>query len=466
MIPHDASYREVLKRFRRGEASREEAREVIRHLLGGCGECKAATSQIWASPEERDSLQDRSGRRRGQRSAVVDYSSVFTQVMDRLSREEVAVAEEAADVPALRAELCRHPRTRQKVLAANSTRFQSWALVESLLEDCRSLWQTDIEESHHLVRLAVHLSESLAAERYGTARIRDLQARCWGEYGNVLRIQEEYREAERAFDRAREILAQGTGDALEKAALLSLEASMWSTRHQFGRAIALLDRTIAIARRLGEAQLLGRVLIKKAQCDTDRGQPEAALSYLLEAQRLLDPTRDVRLMAKIQHNILYALVQAGRLEEAAAGLADTRALYRALDCPIDQLRVTWLEGRIFQGLGQLEEAETCYRGVLEGLLAEGLDYDAALLSLDLALLYSERNRPDAMRELVAAMLPIFHSHRIHREAIAALLVFRDAVAREQVSDQFVHSLAAYLESAATEPQLRFQPPPGLRGGDR
>jgi hypothetical protein len=39
--------RGLLQRFLRGEASREEKGEVVRHLLAGCRECVAVTRPVW-----------------------------------------------------------------------------------------------------------------------------------------------------------------------------------------------------------------------------------------------------------------------------------------------------------------------------------------------------------------------------------------------------------------------------------
>lgn len=203
--------------------------------------------------------------------------------------------------------------------------------------------------------------------------------------------------------------------------------------------------------------------MRKAHCDIDRGRPELALSLLLQAQGLLDADSEPRLQYVVQHNILFALIKAGRFEEAAAGLDGTRALLNRLDYPIDRIRLEYLEGGILVGLGRTAEAEERFHSALQGMLAEGLHYDAALVGLDLAALLSQQNRHAEVRELAAAMLPVFTSHRIHREAIAALLVFQEAVQREKLSAQLVEELSAYLRNAASDPQLRFQPPAWLKG---
>lgn len=456
MSAHGPAYRAGLERFRRGIASRAESKEVVRHLLAGCTECRRMTTGLWVAGGNFSSEVLGAASREDERSSGYDYSGVFARAESELHARQVALAEEQGAVPRLRQELARHPRSRQEILVENSSRFQTWSLIESLLEDCRRLCQTDPEEAAHLARLSIRLGERLDVEHYGQERIRDLQARALAELANVCRVREQHVEAEKHFDCARELLRLGTGDPVEKARLLSLEASLWNNQNGFDRAIGLLDRTIATARRLSESELLTRALIQKAKYNADRGLPEAALSLLLEAQKHLEPALDPRLATNVQHNILYALVQAGRFDEAAAGLADTRELYRKLDFPIDQIRLAWLEGRIFHGLGKLEMAESRLRFALDRMLAEGLDFDAAMVGLDLAVLYCEQNRVKETRELAAAMLPVFRSHHIQREAIAALLVFREAAAQEKLSTELARELAQYFQRLLTEPSLRFR----------
>jgi hypothetical protein len=60
------------------------------------------------------------------------------------------------------------------------------------------------------------------------------------------------------------------------------------------------------------------------------------------------------------------------------------------------------------------------------------------------------------------MLPIFQSLGIHREAIAAVLVFQQAAEMEAVSTGLIQELAAYFQRASKEPGLRFR---GHNGSD-
>jgi len=56
------------------------------------------------------------------------------------------------------------------------------------------------------------------------------------------------------------------------------------------------------------------------------------------------------------------------------------------------------------------------------------------------------------------MVPIFQSKEVHREAIAALTIFRQAVEREQATAQLAQEILAYLRKARHNPELQFEPP--------
>lgn len=64
---------------------------------------------------------------------------------------------------------------------------------------------------------------------------------------------------------------------------------------------------------------------------------------------------------------------------------------------------------------------------------------------------SRDGRPKACR-----MLPIFRAQDVHREAVAALFLFHEAVREVQVTVVFIRELASYLDAARHDPSLRFR----------
>lgn len=125
-----------------------------------------------------------------------------------------------------------------------------------------------------------------------------------------------------------------------------------------------------------------------------------------------------------------------------------------------QLRITGLRGKIAAAQGDFSTAEAAFLAMREGFLQEESGYDAAIVSMDLALLYLRQGRTAELKALAKEMLPIFRSQDIHREAVAALVLFQEALLEEQVTAAFVRELAAYLDAARYDPSRRFRQRPG------
>jgi hypothetical protein len=120
--------------------------------------------------------------------------------------------------------------------------------------------------------------------------------------------------------------------------------------------------------------------------------------------------------------------------------------------------VLWFEGNLARAEGHDEEAESALRACREGFARRGIGYDAALVSLDLAVLFLEARRTAEVKALAEEMFPLFQAQDIHREAAAALLLFIEAARAEEASLAFVRELAAYLQAARRDRGLRFRPP--------
>jgi hypothetical protein len=135
----------------------------------------------------------------------------------------------------------------------------------------------------------------------------------------------------------------------------------------------------------------------------------------------------------------------GRFTEGDALVPEVRVLCQEIGGDLDLVRLRWVEGKVDFGLGRLEAAEAAFREVQEVFLARRLRYDAALVSLDLALLYAIAHRTADLKQLAAEMLPAFESREIHREALAALLMFQGACEEERLTVQLARQLADFLQ---------------------
>ena len=427
----------LLSTFARGQLSRRYNREIVRHLLARCGDCCRLASRY---------------------AARFDYGRAFVRAWRETERRQASLAAERAAAPELLRELLAQPFDRQRVLVTTSSRYRSWAFCELLLDAVREWGFQDPARARELSQLGVEVAARLDPAAYGEARVNDLGARAWAGLGNAQRIRSEFQEAEESFLKAERLLKKGTGDPIEKAEVLLLKSSLRGNQQRLPEAFRLLDRALAIGRRIEDPQLCGRALVMRGFLFGVANDPEAAIASLREGIRKLDPAADPRLLVAAQHNLVLFLSESGRNDEAMRLLHSARPLYHQVGDRMSLLRLRWLEGKIALSLGRFTAAEEILRGVRQELIERDLGFDAALLSLDLANLYARQGRSAEMRRLAAEMLPIFKSKDIHREAIAALFLFQKAAEMERVTLGLIQEVSSYLKESRFGAGLRSREP--------
>ena len=364
--------------------------------------------------------------------------------------------EERAVAPGLYVELLKHPAEQREFLLQNSPRFHTWGVFELLVE--RSLEETPRAPAHgeELGLLALRLSEYLDANRYGAGLIEDLRARAWAHVGNARRVRSDLPGAEKAFIVAYRHLKAGTRDSLERAILLNLEASLRRDQRRFEDALRLLRRAKTIFLQNHQQHRAGRSLVKMDDVYHQLGNHEKGVPLLLQALDLIDPEQEPRLLLCARHNLVDDLAEIGRFLEAQKIYRETRPLYRSFPDAWTQNRRKWVKGKILRGLGQADQAESLFLAAREGFISEGIPYDTALVSLELATLYAEQGRTADLKRLAEEMVPIFSSLNIHREALAALAYLKQAAEAERASLEVVRNVADYLRRAQHDPALRFE----------
>jgi tetratricopeptide (TPR) repeat protein len=425
--------------------------EVVDHLVG-CATCRrrfqGLVRQRSMSKKTADILQwprspaEGSARAEGQR--ILD---------DR----QKALAKERSEAPSLFVELTRLP-VEQRELLLSSVRFQTWGLLELLLERSLEAGINHSSRGEELGVLALRLSEHLDAQFYGEALIEDLRTRAWAYIGNSRRLRSDLKASDEAFLAAYEHFHSGTQDSLERAILLDLEASLRRDQRRFEQAAKLLRRAVAIFLESDERHRAGRSLVNLSTVYHYAGDAERGIPILFQAVDLIDPEQEPRLLLCARHNLIDYLASSGRYLEAQGVYREARSLYRSFPDAWSQNRRKWVKGKISSGLGQGDLAESLFLSARDGFISEGIPYDTALISLELAALYARQGRMADLKRLATEMVPIFSSLHIHREALAALAYLKQAVETERVSLALVNGIAAYLRRAEHDPSLRFEEP--------
>jgi tetratricopeptide (TPR) repeat protein len=339
----------------------------------------------------------------------------------------------------------------RRVLVDGALEYQTWALCELVCWESERAAASDPRHSIELAELALRISNRVAGDESLRSQI---QAYAFAHRGNARRAADDFEGAEADFRRAWELRKSaraGNPGRLDQGLALDLEASLRKDQRRFEEAVALHEQAVAAA----GPERLGDILLNFASTLEQMGEVSRSVEMLERAAPHVDAQRSPRSLLGLRFNLATNLLHLNRVSEAAALLPVVREMAVQLRNELDLLRVRWLESRILAGQSRRAEAAEALSEVGAGFLARKLGYDAALASLELAVLYLEEDRTGEVKALARGMAPIFRAQGVHREALAALQLFCDAAEREAVTLELARRLVHYLERARLDPDLRF-----------
>ena len=116
----------------------------------------------------------------------------------------------------------------------------------------------------------------------------------------------------------------------------------------------------------------------------------------------------------------------------------------------------WNEGLLRKDQRRFGKAEDLLTRAAALFRLAGESTDAAMVSLDLALVYATQGKTAELRQLAAEIRTIFSAEDVHREAIAALVFFEEAARQDQATIEVIEDVSASLERARPNPALRFR----------
>jgi tetratricopeptide (TPR) repeat protein len=438
-----------LDRFLLGEMSPRQAAPVISHLLSGCQRCRAAMAPLASAVFAAGPLPPATAPSAG---SEYDFPMFKALAAARQYASTTASAKAGRQHPADQPLAKRPPALEIRTL--DGRQRPGWDRCEALLELCRNLRYSDPERMTLSASLAVTLAEKATATDGESVELADLQARAWAELGNAYRVADDLAAAESALGHALARSGEGTGDPLLLARLMDLTASLYTDQRRFSEAHRLLGHVHTIYMEAGDAHAAARALISQGVTSNYALDPEAAIGFLVEGIRQIDPAHDPQLVLSAVHGLLWCLVDCGRAPEAGQMLSAVHPLYEVHGEHFDRLKRLWLEGRIAFHLREDESAERMLSCLREEYRKADLAYDAALVSLDLAALWLRQGRTAEITGVVDEIITVLRARGIQREALGALLMLRRALETDRVT-------ATLLQTVTTE-LWRLERLPGRR----
>jgi tetratricopeptide (TPR) repeat protein len=431
--------RELLLGVHRGELSARVLMQIgLQHLLSLCPLCRREFERF---------RRDTAGHTRA--DAALASATFGTQVI-QLERNHRQAKRDLRDLLKLPQE------DRAGRIRRSRGRFRGSHLALLLLEESDGWLFKDPREAFHFSELAhvVMQQSPFDQEMLGVLTLSVASM------ANASRAVGDRRGAEGHFRHARYLVREhSVTDAAILARIDDLEGSLRKDQRRLPQAEELLTRAVMLYQLADSRVNMARALVNLGATYNLQGKLDQAVEVTRAALQELSPEREPRLYMNGRYNLALFLVESGEPEQAAEVLDADADLYKRYPEPWVQLRLTGLRGKIAQAQGDFAAAETAFLQMRDGFLQEGVGYDAAIVSMDLALLYLRQGRTAELKALAREMLPIFRSQDVHREAVAALALFQEAVREEQITAAFVREIAAYLDAARTDPALRFRQSP-------
>lgn len=331
-------------------------------------------------------------------------------------------------------------------------RFHRGDLCRLLLLESRKAVFRDGSLGVDWADLAVRIAGRLGPEAADPA-LAALLAEALATLGNAYRVIGELRVAEECFLSA-DLRLDHPGVATPPLVALvrGLEASLRLAQRRLPEAREDVRLALEVAAGAGDREQSGKLLVKEAKIVEEEGDLPAAARLLHEAVEAIDPEADPELYRIARFNLLGILLHQERFAEAERLFAEVAPLFA--EEPADsthRLRLRWSEGLIARGFHRLDEAEEALREVQAELVRRQMGYEAALVAIDLGMIYLETGEVNPLRRLAADLLPIFAAKDLSKEAFAGLLLYQDACKSARLTARLARELALFIREDRRRP---------------
>ncbi len=413
--------------------------EIALHLRGECATCKERWGDRLAPLLDPAWAGDEPPRKNPLAELRFDFD--FRHAVQKMKKR----------LPAIQAALA---QARQEVAGTailhdgklpRGTPILQWVRAQGWLEEARVRRRHAPEEYAVLSALAAAYALRLRPEDHPRGEVADLQALALAEAANGHRRARRFAEAEVLLNEAAEKVREGTLAHPVALEVVRWTASLLMDRREFDQAVGLLSRTFCGYEALGLHHEAGEQAAVLGLAYQYMGWPSLALETDRQALERIDGARDPELAVATVHNVLRAYLELEQWPAAQRLLPRAAALHQKFGTPLDRLKFDALRARLLAGQGSVIEAGRAYEDVIAEFERQRQYAESAVVRLELAGLYLSRRRFDRAHVVLEDVREVFESIGIHREAFAALLLLKQAVAGECATLEMVQKVMAAME---------------------
>ncbi len=258
----------------------------------------------------------------------------------------------------------------------------------------------------------------------GAYRAVDRTQKADGPYGLALKL-------------ADTILPQARGDLYVRMTVLRAD------QKRFDEAIGLGEKATEIFRPLGLRNDLAAALAALGYAYVEAKRYSESLLISSEALCYSDPKVNDRVHYSATHNFAYAAVHSTDLDTISMALVKIREARRLIKHhrrSIPKIKLYWVEGILMQKLFATRRAEALFIKARLGFMKLGAAYEFTLAGLDLSGVLCDERRWDELEVLAAGTFERFCERAVDEDAIAALLLWREAVINKTLGRKLLEKI--------------------------
>lgn len=281
-----------------------------------------------------------------------------------------------------------------------------------------------------------------------------LMAELEANLANAFRVLCDLSGAERHMDRALR-LSEETPDNRVRGRVLVLASKLAIDSRKFEAAYELAGRARKHYDRIGDTVGQTRVDLAEALASFFQADFPLAISRLERLAHNKTADKGARLSATFF--LVKALVLNGTAFPTGALLTGLNELAGSFPSRHLDTHLAWLKGIIVGSLRDPDSGESLMSRARDYYLNRDLLYDAALVSLDMAMVRFEAGHYDQAAEHAAGIVDAFAASGIHREALVALRYFQEAVKKKEEARDRYRELQVYLPLSRRDPAYAYEP---------
>ena len=333
------------------------------------------------------------------------------------------------------------PFEAQVAAVQHEIRFRTPALFHHLCTRSLVDGRDNRKRGVRVAELALVALEAVKFYITSEKELAILQGKGYAWLGNARRLAMDFIGAERALGTSQDFLPAQKDAAPQEwiTQLQSVAALRWSQRRA-QEGLEPCNQALGLLENGGIAEELARVFLLRGNLFKWLGRESEALGDFNKAVASLEDSKDAYLLATAFQTLMGSLVMFGRVSDSIQYLPRVRDAVENVGNQTLDSYLRWHEGLIAAERDDVAKGEELMKSARAGFLAVDETATAAVVSLDLAVIFSQQGRASEMIELVGQVLPLLEALDLRPEALVLVTLLKEAMVSSSISAELLRRM--------------------------